>query len=186
MTLSLHESKSWPPAIIDVESSGLGTESYPIEIGVVLSSGEGYCSLVVPAPSWTHWDPAAEKIHGISRKEVLTYGKPIGEVARDLNRLLENQTVYSDGWVVDQPWITRLFYEASIPRRFFFSPLESILSEEQMAVWHEVKKEVITERKLKRHRASADAWIIQETYARTRNILSHNGQASGVSRQETE
>jgi len=174
MALSLQTSKSWPPAIIDVEASGLGPESYPIEIGVVLSSGEGYCSLILPALNWKYWDPVAEKIHGISREELLAHGKSVSEVALDLNRLLRGQTVYSDGWVVDQPWITRLFFEASISREFFFSPLESILSEEQMAVWHEIKKDVIEEGKLKRHRASADAWIIQETYSRTRNAVGKN------------
>lgn len=174
MARSHQTSKTWPPGIIDVESSGLGRDSYPIEIGVVLSSGEVYCSLILPAPSWTYWDDEAEKIHGISREEIHANGKSIGEVARDLNRFLEGQTVYSDGWVVDQPWITKLFFEASVQREFFFSPLESILSEEQMGIWHEIKKEVIMERKLKRHRASADAWIIQETYTRTRDAVSRN------------
>jgi len=29
-----------------------------------------------------------------------------------LNDLLKGNTVYSDGWVVDQPWITQLFDRA--------------------------------------------------------------------------
>jgi hypothetical protein len=155
------------PSIIDVESSGLGPDSYPIEIGVSLSSGDRYCSLILPAPSWTGWDRTAEEIHGISRQALLSSGKPIGDVARELNRLLENQTVYTDGWVVDQRWIVQLFYEAAIPQRFFVSALETILSEGQMKIWHETKNRLIKELKLKRHRASADAQIIQETYKRT-------------------
>jgi len=155
------------PAIIDVESSGLGPDSYPIEVGVSIPSGDRYCSLSLPAPSWTAWDRTAEEIHGISRKMILSCGKPIGDVTRELNRLLENQTVYTDGWVVDQPWISQLYYEAAIPQQFFVSSLETILSEAQMNIWHETKKRVIKELKVERHRASADALIIQETYMRT-------------------
>ena len=162
------------PTIIDVESSGLGPESYPIEIGVSLSSGVRYCSLIHPAPSWISWDTTAEAIHGISRRELLSHGSPIGDVARELNRLLENQTAYTDGWVVDQRWITQLFYEASIPKKFFVSALENILSEGQMAIWHETKNRVTRELGLKRHRASADALIVQETYIRTRRATLSN------------
>jgi hypothetical protein len=158
------------PAIIDVESSGLGPDSYPIEVGVSLPSGDRYCSLIHPAPSWTAWDRTAQEIHGISRETILSQGEPIGDVTRELNRLLENRTVYTDGWVVDQRWINRLFYEASIPRQFSVSALETILSEGQMEIWHETKNRVMKELGLKRHRASADAWIVRETYMRTLKI----------------
>jgi len=134
---------------------------------VSLPSGGRYCSLIRPAPSWTGWDRTAEFLHGISRREILTNGKPIGDVTRELNRLLENRTVYTDGWVVDHHWIAQLFFEAAIPQLFSVSALETILSEKQMEIWHETKNRVIRELGLKRHRASADAQIIQETYTRT-------------------
>jgi hypothetical protein len=155
------------PVIIDVESSGLGPDSYPIEVGVRFSSGKGYCTLIQPAPSWTGWDRTAEMLHGISRENILQSGKPIGDVTRELNRLLKSRTVYTDGWVVDQSWISRLFYEAAIPQQFTVSALETILSEGQMEIWHETKNSVMVELNLERHRASADAQIIQETYMRT-------------------
>ena len=44
------------PYIIDVEASGFGNGSYPIEVGVVLNNGEKFCTLIVPAANWTHWD----------------------------------------------------------------------------------------------------------------------------------
>jgi hypothetical protein len=158
------------PAIIDVESSGLGPDSYPIEVGVSLPSGDRYCNLIHPAPSWTAWDRTAQEIHGISRETILSEGIPIGDVTRELNQLLRNRTVYTDGWVVDHHWIAQLYYEAAIPQRFSVSSLETILSEEQMAIWHETKNRVIKELKLERHRASADARIVQETYMRTLRI----------------
>ena len=42
-----------------------------------------------------------------------------------------------------------------------------ILSPEQMEVWHDTKDQVVEDMELKRHRASYDALIIQETYKRT-------------------
>lgn len=156
------------PDIIDVEASGFGPLSYPIEIGLVLTDGTRYATLVRPARDWTHWDSEAEKIHSIPRDLLENKGKPIQTVAAELNELLSDGTVYSDGWVVDKPWVDRLFYQSGITRLFSISPLETILSESQMDIWHQTKDRVIRELNLKRHRASTDALIIQETYARTR------------------
>jgi hypothetical protein len=157
------------PYIIDIEASGFGPYSYPIEIGVALETGTKYCSLIAPEPDWTHWDDEAEKVHRVSRDILQTYGKPAIEVAHGLNELLGSGTVYSDGWVVDQPWLTQLFSRTRVLQRFSISPLEMILSEDQMAVWHAVKQKVMDELALTRHRASFDALIIQETWLRTRD-----------------
>ncbi|MBC2716396.1 MAG: hypothetical protein HF978_13915 [Desulfobacteraceae bacterium] len=157
------------PVIIDVEASGFGSDSYPIEVGVVLTSGKRYCSLIFPASEWTHWDAEAAKVHGITKAFLKKYGRPVTEVAKALNSLLADQTVYTDAWAVDLRWITRLFYTAGIYQQFKVSALENILSEAQMNIWHETKNQVLTGVRLKRHRASSDAFIIQETYARTLN-----------------
>ena len=50
---------------------------------------------------------------------------------------------------------------------FSVSPLEMILSEQQMERWHDTKGRLLAEVTKRRHRASFDAWIIQETYRRT-------------------
>jgi hypothetical protein len=34
------------PNIIDIEASGFGVDSYPIEVGIVLSTGQKYCALI--------------------------------------------------------------------------------------------------------------------------------------------
>jgi hypothetical protein len=156
------------PIIIDVEASGFGGTSYPIEVGIALDDDTKYCSLILPAPEWEHWDSEAEKVHRIARDILESYGKPIGEVAGRLNDLLAGKTLYTDGWVVDRPWLTTLFHKAGMEMRFSVSPLEMILSEAQMARWHETKERVLAEVKKHRHRASFDAWIVQETYKRTR------------------
>lgn len=155
------------PIIIDVEASGFGGVSYPIEVGIALDDDTKYCSLILPAPDWIHWDEEAEKVHRIARDILETYGKPMEEVTNQLNHLLEGKTLYTDGWVVDKPWLTTLFHAAQVPMLFQVSPLEMILSESQMEMWHETKDRLLAEVEKHRHRASFDAWIIQETYRRT-------------------
>ncbi|MBV1876199.1 MAG: hypothetical protein KUG79_01025 [Pseudomonadales bacterium] len=155
------------PLIIDVEASGFGPTSYPIEVGLALDDGNHFCSLILPAASWTHWDDDAEKIHRVSRDILETYGKPMQQVTHTLNKILAGKTVYTDGWVVDKPWLTTLFFEARTTMNFQVSALEMILSEQQMERWHDTKDIVIKDLNLSRHRASCDAVIIQETFKRT-------------------
>lgn len=155
------------PNIIDIEASGFGGTSYPIEIGIALSTGEKYCSLIKPVSNWTHWSLQAEQTHHISRELLQQKGKPALQVARELNQFLQGLTVYSDGWVVDKPWLIELFAAARINTSFSISALEFILSEHQMEIWHKTKKHLVKELGLTRHRASTDAFIIQETYRRT-------------------
>ncbi|NDY71371.1 hypothetical protein DO021_02690 [Desulfobacter hydrogenophilus] len=162
------------PFIVDVESSGLGCESYPIEIGLALEGENRYCSLILPADRWTHWDTAAQDTHHISREVLIKYGKPLNYVAKGLNRVLKGLTVYSDGWVTDKLWVTRLFSEAGIRQAFTISPLECILTEPQMEIWHTTKDSIIASMALTRHRACSDAFIIQETFYRTRMKTQHN------------
>lgn len=157
------------PLIVDVEASGFGGTSYPIEIGVALDDGHKYCSLVHPQPDWRHWDAEAERVHRISRDLLETYGRPARDVAETLNELLATRTVYTDGWVVDKPWLATLFHSARVEMQFRVSPLEMILSESQMEQWHAEKARVLATLDLSRHRASHDAWVIQETYNRTKH-----------------
>ncbi len=159
------------PFIIDVEASGFGPFSYPIEVGLALGQDERYCTLIAPAEDWVHWDENAQNVHNITRDTLLQNGKPIKAVAEELNEILGTTTVYSDGWVVDKPWINTLFNMARIQRRFFVSPLELILSEEQMQIWHETKKHILLETSSERHRASTDAFIIQQTYMKTWTMI---------------
>jgi len=156
------------PAILDFEASGLGPASYPIEVGIALGDGRKYCSLITPVAEWQHWDPRAEQLHGIARDLLATHGHAPPHVARELNLLVGETTLYCDGWVVDSTWLGKLFYAAGVAPSFRLSPLELILNEEQMDSWHEVKDAVLAEHSSRRHRASFDAYVIQETWFRTR------------------
>ncbi len=157
------------PNIIDFEASGFGAESYPIEVGVVLSSGQKYSALISPASDWLYWDQKAEQVHGLCVEDIRAHGKPITTVVRELNSFLADRTVYSDGWVVDKPWLSKLYYQCGMTPSFFLSPLENILKEHQMDIWTETKLQVIAELALTRHRASTDALVIQETFFKTQH-----------------
>lgn len=156
------------PNIIDLEASSLSTHSYPIEVGVVLHTGERYCALILPDESWQEWNKEAEEVHHITKDILLKHGKPIEKVVDELNTLLENQTVYSDGWVVDDSWVKKLFYAAHKSPTFKVSMLELILTEEQMEVWHGTQNQLLKGQEKHRHRASFDAALIQKTYVETR------------------
>lgn len=156
------------PAIIDIEASGLGPGTYPIEIGYVLADGRAECLLVKPEPEWRRWDARAERLHGISRATLMKRGRPVRDVAEQLNRIFAGTTVYSDAWGNDQTWLALLFDAAGILPRFRLESLRAILSETQLAHWHPTQQRIARELDLVRHRASHDARILQLTYLRTR------------------
>ncbi|MBF0265300.1 MAG: hypothetical protein HQL46_08510 [Gammaproteobacteria bacterium] len=153
-----------------MEASGLYGDSYPIEIGVALADGRHYCSLIKPSADWSHWDNDAYMVHGIKRSTLIKKGQEAKTVARELNKTLDGMQVYSDAWVVDNPWLIKLFDSAKVMQQFRLSDIQMVLSEAQMAVWHMVKKEVMKDLNLTRHRASSDAQIIQETFIRTAQL----------------
>lgn len=154
------------PAVLDIEASGLGRNSYPIEVGCVLSDGRSFCSLIKPEPEWTHWDPAAEQLHHISRDLVVHKGRSALEVAQLLNTQLRGQTVYSDGWANDYSWINALFEVADLSPYFKLENLRSLLREDELSQWHGMKQQVCMELGEQRHRASNDARLLQRTLQR--------------------
>ncbi|WP_317930883.1 hypothetical protein [Halioxenophilus sp. WMMB6] len=156
------------PQVIDIEASGFGAYSYPIEIGVVMSNGLRFSRLIKPMPDWIHWDPEAEALHGISQRQLQRHGHSAFEVAGELNQLLLGQTVYTDAWVVDKPWLDTLFNRVAMERKFFISPIESIISEHQMEQWVPAKRQLSPQMGNREHRALDDAVLIQETYVLTR------------------
>jgi len=162
------------PTIIDVEASGFGSLSYPIEVGVINPSGIRFCRLIKPQSDWIHWDSEAESLHGISRQLLAEKGCSAQQVCQQLNQFLMGQIVYSDGWVVDDTWLIKLFYAAKVTMQFHVSSLEMILSETQMSLWHSTKDGLFQQMQEQRHRASSDAALIQNTFVTTQQICINN------------
>ena len=126
--------------------------------------GERFCRLIKPFQDWQHWQAQAQHVHCISREQIENHGVNGVQICLELNAFLGNETAYCDGWAVDSSWLNTLFARANVARTFQLSAIEMILTEHQMANWHHIKNSVIDTLSLKRHRASNDALIIQQTF----------------------
>ena len=93
------------------------------------------------------------------------------EVAHQINRQLAGQTVYSDGWANDYSWLGALFDAADMTPAFKLENLRALLDEQQADQWHTVKAQVSSENGIQRHRASADARLLQLTLIRLRTLV---------------
>lgn len=149
---------------LDFEASGIGENSYPIEVGVSLTDGSTWCTLIKPLSSWQHWDSSAEKVHGISQEDLSLNGKAPLFVAKQLNNLLENMIVYSDCVVLDAIWLRKLYDAANIHLRFKLVDMMYIMDEERYDKLLATKKAIAKNLQLDRHRASNDALILQMAY----------------------
>ena len=158
------------PAIIDLEASGFGRGSYPIEVGIALADGSVHALLIKPADGWDHWDEKAEAIHGITREYLQAHRKTPREVAIFLNDLCSGLTLYSDAWSFDSSWLGRLFDEAEIIQRFKLDTLTRLLSEDDMSVWSDTKDAMVKQLGLEMHRAANDVMLLRETYKKIKNI----------------
>lgn len=139
---------------IDLEASGLGPQSYPIEVAWKnAQSGEQDSFLIDPASvdGWTYWDEFAEELHGIDHADLEKGGISAQDAALRMNRALAGSVVYSDAREFDQFWITRLFEAVGVEPEFELSGLEALLSPEQL-----IQYRFIARSQLRRHRAAND------------------------------
>lgn len=155
------------PAILDIEASGFGRGSYPVEVGVAMPDRTVVSFLIAPQDDWTHWSEEAESLHGLSRELLREKGFTPRQVAEQLNIMLEGQVAYSDGWGVDSGWLALLFYYAGMPQAFKLDTLTRILTESQLIHWDETRDRLFAEHDGRRHRAGHDARILQDTYVKT-------------------
>ncbi|MFG6488158.1 hypothetical protein ACG04R_15845 [Roseateles sp. BYS78W] len=149
------------PTILDIEASGFGRGSYPIEVGYSAGDGTLFCGLILPEPDWVHWDDAAEALHGISRELLCQHGKPARWIAEQLNTRLRGQTVFCDGWGHDYTWLNRLYDAVAMRPSFRLDDLRKLLNEDEAQRWKGVTEAVRERQQLKRHRASSDARVLQ-------------------------
>lgn len=162
MTAPAAAAQALSPCVLDIEASGFGPGSYPIELGWVLPDGRARCTLVRPAPHWTHWDPAAAALHGISQRKLQSHGRAPQEVARMLNEDLAGRTVYCDGWAHDYPWLGALFEAAEQVPHFRLETVNRMLDEAQLCALADARVLALQQLGLQRHRASNDARALQK------------------------
>ncbi|BCE01243.1 hypothetical protein [Marinicellulosiphila megalodicopiae] len=160
------------PLFIDLEASGFGRGSYPIEVGVADENQKVMSLLIKPEDHWTHWDEGAAEIHGISRDVLMKAGISAKDVALSLNEKFIGKILYSDGWSFDSSWLGLLYNDVGIFQRFKLETVTKILTQAQLEIWDKTKKEIGDAMNHTRHRASVDAKILQQTYIKTLEITS--------------
>src|SRR4051794_14805095 len=98
-------------AILDIEASGLGPTSYPIEVGLAMLENEAaWSALIRPDEDWLddEWDDIAAELHGVTLTELNERGEAADQVAKKLWALLDGCTFYSDAPFEDTRWLERL------------------------------------------------------------------------------
>src|SRR5262249_27143798 len=98
-------------SFLDFEASSLSSRSYPIEVAWSNQDGSIESHLISPAgiDSWIDWDPEAEKVHGISRPELIEHGQSPQIVCDRISDQLSGKTVYTDAPSFDGRWLSTLF-----------------------------------------------------------------------------
>lgn len=99
------------PLLVDVEASGLGPSSYPIEVAWSDPAGEVEEHLIEPPDEWLtdlEWDPSAERIHGIPLLKLTAEGEPIGQVCEAFLRSTHGHPLYSDAPNYDRSWLLQI------------------------------------------------------------------------------
>ena len=162
------------PYFIDIEASGFGRGSYPIEIAIVNGVDPAFCHIVRPAEHWLHWDSGAESLHGISREKLMETGMDLRELALLINQQFAGELLYTDAWGNDSSWLGLMFNEASILPNFKLETVRMLLDEKQSQLWHSCKRKIIEAASFNRHRASNDANILQQTYQQVMLISKNN------------
>ena len=102
------------PVFIDFEASSIGSGSYPIEVARNLPNGsiEAHLISLAGIDRWTDWSAEAERIHGISRSELIEKGESPAWVCRRMNDQLAGRIVYSDNPDYDSAWLSELFMKS--------------------------------------------------------------------------
>lgn len=152
-------------AFLDLEASGLGAKSWPIEVGWAFVGWSARSLLIKPSDDWplVAWEKSAEEIHHISMDMLLRDGLPPLEVALVLNAALADADVYSDAPDYDGFWLYRLFEAAGVRANFKLFDLNDLLSPLVTSSPRELVAQA-TEREPHTHRAAQDVRHMQVLY----------------------
>lgn len=98
---------------LDIEASGF--DGYPVEIGVARVRPDGSVgsdSRLLSHGPWIEmaelWDPEAEKVHKISRQELVSQGRSLEEVRTWLEAEAQDRMVFIDS-AYDARWLSWLY-----------------------------------------------------------------------------
>lgn len=103
-------------AFLDFEASSLADRSYPVEVAWVFEDGASEAHLIAPAPDWTDWDVASERIHGIARETLVAEGVAHDVVAARMVEVLSTHELFASAPSWDGKWLSALLRAAGLPR----------------------------------------------------------------------
>ncbi|MBI3563446.1 MAG: hypothetical protein HY080_17215 [Gammaproteobacteria bacterium] len=151
--------------LIDIEASGLHRDSYPIEIAILVN-GKILSWLITPEKSWSHWDVAAEALHGISREQLSKHGQAARYVADAINGAVArtNGLLYSDAAAWDAEWINTLYDAVGALPQLHILPLSDLFSEAGYRLFEQQRDALARSGHYRRHRAVQDVKMIYAAY----------------------
>ncbi|WP_240656895.1 exonuclease domain-containing protein [Neptunomonas marina] len=152
---------------LDIEASGLGPRSYPIEIAWADSGSDEHDTFLInpnEVEQWSDWDEKAQSIHNIPR-ESLVSGLSVREACSRLNARLAGCTVICDALEFDYFWMRRLFDAARMNPAFKLAGLDAVLRPEQLIYYR-----IVAKAEVRKHRALDDAYALM---ASMKQCLSH-------------
>lgn len=152
-------------AFIDLEASGLNARSWPVEVGWAFVDGPAEAHLVAPHASWPAdaWDPAAERLHRLSRAYLEAHGRSPALVCDRLNAALAGCAVYSDAPDWDAFWLYRLYAVGRRRQAFAIVSTARLLGPLMEGRERDVLAAAARAAPA-RHRAAADAIFLQTLY----------------------
>lgn len=123
---------------MDVESSGSEADkgSFPVSIGVAGPEGRSWGRLICPLEYWTHWDDAAEELHGLSRDKLIDDGQDPFLVCRSMNLEFKGQTLLIDAGS-DKRWVDKLFNDVGVKRAFEIVNITDVFDADVVAAIYE-------------------------------------------------
>ena len=123
-----------PLLCLDFEASGNDPRCYPIEVAIAnVAPGNARDWLIAPTPAWLEtglWQAEAEAIHGLSRAEIIAFGRSVADVARELAAYAQGAQVLSDAPTFDGKWLRDLYTAAGTEPPF-------VLLDFHQFIWHE-------------------------------------------------
>lgn len=115
---------------LDVEASGLGVKTYPIQVGWANMGLQAWDHLIRPTEKWLtrfDWQIEAEEIHGLDQADLDRYGHDPRSVALAVNNALADRYVVSDAQSFDQAWLDVLYLAADVTPSFRLYSWEDLI-----------------------------------------------------------
>jgi hypothetical protein len=158
--MTMNSERSHRTAVIDVEASGLGPGTYPIEVAWGFADNDQADSfLISPADDWLIngvWTDEAEQLHQISISELISSGKSVHDVAQALNAALAGCRVLTDNPAIDADWLRLLFDAAGMEPAFLLEDFEAALPQVLPPGYYIAAMEEAARRFPISHRAAGD------------------------------